>query len=62
MRLVILNFPENKIPYNAWCAWCERVGYDGIDPEYRNAEPTWYLTRTEVPEDLAILFKIEFGV
>ena len=62
MKLVALRFPENRVTYDQWCDWCERVGYDGIDPDYRNRKPPFYLLGTEIPEDLAILFRIEFGL
>ena len=59
MKLVTLRFPENRVTYDQWC---EKIGYDGIDPEYRNRTPPFYLLGTEIPEDLAILFRIEFGL
>lgn len=64
---VVVKLPKNKISYDEYRDWCIKVGrLNGWDPNYCDAvnygKPAWYLVSAKLPEDLAILFRLEFNV
>lgn len=64
---VVIKLPKNKISYDQYREWCIKMGrLDGWDKDYCTDSPgnkvVWYLASTKLPEDLAILFRLEFNV
>jgi hypothetical protein len=67
MNEIVLKLPKDTISYDQYRTWCIKMGrLDGWNYDYCSDSPankaTWYLISTKLPEDLAILFRLEFNV
>lgn len=62
---VDIRIPKNRtISYNQYRDWCIKVGFGEWEPEFcSNGSAARYTLRmAHLPEDLAILFRLEFNV
>lgn len=64
--MIEISVPDYSISYEAYGAWCDRVGHDRWHPTYRGtysaSNKGMYLNIVRLPSELALLFKLEFGI
>jgi hypothetical protein len=66
MNEIIIKLPKGTVSYDQYRTWCIKMDYlDGWSPDYCSDSPAkviWHLASIKLPEDLAILFRLEFNV
>ena len=64
--MIEISLPDYWMSYEAYGVWCERVGHDRWHPTYRatylRSNKGMYVNTVRLPPELAIIFKLEFGL
>ena len=61
--MIDIEIPEYTFPYDAYIEWCKSVEYNGVGSvTYLASNQGLCVTSVRLPPELAVVFKLRFGL